>query len=109
MLQSPTVGYNFESFVIEEIIKGLESTMVPKWDYYYYRTRSGAKVDLILEGSFGTLPVEIKFGTTTKLKQLTSLNKFIQDNDLPFGILINNSDEIKLINDRIIQIPVNCI
>jgi hypothetical protein len=109
MLQSPTVGYNFESFVIEEIIKGLESTMVPKWDYYYYRTRSGAEVDLILEGSFCTLPVEIKFGTTTKLKQLTSLNKFIQDNDLPFGILINNSDEIKLINDRIIQIPVNCI
>ena len=109
MLQSPVVGQNFESFVIEEILKGLEATTVQKWDYYYYRTRNGAEVDLVLEGSFGLLPIEIKFGTNTRLKQLTSLNKFIEDNHLPLGIVINNSEEIKLINERIIQIPVNCI
>lgn len=109
MLQSPVIGQNFESFVIEEILKGLEATMVPKWDYYYFRTRNGAEIDLVLEGSFGLLPIEIKFGTSTRLKQLTSLNQFIEDNHLPLGVVINNSDEVKLINERIIQIPVNCI
>ena len=109
MLQSPVIGQNFESFVIEEILKGLEATMVPKWDYYYFRTRNGAEIDLVLEGSFGLLPIEIKFGTSTRLKQLTSLNQFIEDNHLPLGVVINNSDEVKLINERIIKIPVNCI
>jgi len=34
--------------------------------YYYDRTKHGAEVDLILEGSFGVLPIEIKFGTHTQ-------------------------------------------
>ena len=109
MLQSPTVGQNFESFVIEEIIKGLEASMVHKWDYYYYRTRNGAEIDLVLEGNFGLLPIEIKLGVTTKLKQLTSLNNFIKEHELPFGIVINNAQEIKMLNGNIIQLPVNYI
>ncbi len=109
MLQSPTVGQNFESFVIEEIIKGLQATMVAKWDYYYYRTRNGAEIDLVLEGSFGLLPIEIKLGAATKLKQLSALNRFIQQQQLPLGIVINNAEEIKLLNEHILQIPVNYI
>lgn len=104
-----TVGQNFESFVIEEIIKGLQATMVAKWDYYYYRTRNGAEVDLVLEGSFGLLPIEIKLGAATKLKQLSALNRFIQQQQLPLGIVINNAEEIKLLNEHIIQLPVNYI
>ena len=109
MLQSPAVGQNFESFVIEEIIKGLQATMVAKWDYYYYRTRNGAEIDLVLEGSFGLLPIEIKLGAATKLKQLSALNRFIQQQQLPLGIVINNAEEIKLLNEHIIQLPVNYI
>ncbi len=109
MLQNPTVGQNFESFVIEEIIKGLHASMIPKCDYYYYRTRNGAEIDLVLEGSFGILPIEIKLGASTRMKQLTSLNKFIHEHQLPFGIVINRSEEIKLLNQHIVQIPVNCI
>lgn len=109
MLNSPNVGQNFESFVIEEIIKGLQASKVKKWDYYYYRTRNGAEIDLILEGSFGLLPIEIKFGTSTRMKQLTSLNQFIENNQLPMGIVINNSQEIKRLNNKIIQLPVSYI
>lgn len=109
LLRNPAIGHNFESFIIEEIINGLHATMIPKWDYYYYRTRNGAKIDLVLEGSFGVLPIEIKFGTSTQLKQLTSLNKFILDNGLTFGIVINQSKDIRLLNERIIQIPASCL
>ena len=105
LLRHPCVGFNFESFVIEEIIKGLQALDPLRFDYYYYRTRGGAEIDLILEGSFGILPLEIKLGTTTSLKQLTSLRKFIKDHQLPYGIVINNAKEIKLLTERIIQIP----
>jgi len=109
MICSPNVGNSFESFVIEEIVKGLEAMMIPKWDYYYFRTRGGAEVDLVLDGSFGILPIEIKFGSSTRVKQLTSLSKFIKDNNLPLGIVINNSTEVKLLTHNIVQVPVNCI
>ncbi len=109
MLTHPNVGYNFESFVIEEVIKGIQATDTPNWNYFYYRTRNGAEIDLILEGRFGVLPIEIKFGMSTSLKQLTSLNKFIKENKIPFGIVINNSIEIKMLSDKIIQLPINVI
>jgi predicted AAA+ superfamily ATPase len=109
MLNSSTVGYDFESFVIEELIRGLQASDVTRWDYYYYRTRNGAEIDIILEGNFGVLPIEIKFGSHTQLRQLTSLRKFIAENKLPFGVVINNSNEIRLLCDSVIQIPVACI
>ncbi len=105
----PSVGSSFESFVIEEVIKGLQSKMVAGWDYHYYRTRNGAEVDLVMEGDFGILPIEIKFGLKTKASQLTSIKKFVADNQLPLGIVINNSDGVELLADRIIQVPAGLI
>ena len=102
---SPLVGQNFESFIIEEIIRGVQSSAAVRWDYNYYRTKSGAEVDLILHGEFGTLPIEIKYGATTRPNQLNSLKRFISDNELPYGIVINNAEKIEMITGKIIQIP----
>ena len=109
LIRSPHVGQNFESFIIEEIIKGVQCTNATNWEYYYYRTKHGAEVDLILEGSFGVLPIEIKFGVTTQSRQITSLQKFLSDNSLPLGLVINNSTEIKALASNIIQIPAMLI
>jgi len=109
LLRSPQVGHNFESFIIEEIIKGIQATEITRWDYYYFRTKNSAEVDLILEGSFGLLPIEIKFGHQTKLKQLTSLQQFVKLHELPLGIVVNNSNEVKMLTDKIIQIPAGCL
>ncbi len=105
LIRSPNLGQNYESFIIEEIIKGVQCTNATNWSYYYYRTKHGAEVDLILDGSFGVLPIEIKFGISTQLSQLTSLKKFLSDNSLPFGIVINNASEVRLLSNNIIQIP----
>lgn len=105
LLRSPRFGQNFESFVIEEILKGLEACSVRRWDAYYFRTKNGVEIDLILDGEFGILPIEIKSGSTTKINDLKSLTYFIQGQNLPLGIVVNNDDEVKRLSEKIIQIP----
>ncbi len=102
----PTVGYSFEGFVIEEIIKGLEATTLTNWTAHYYRTRKGAKIDLILDGYFGMLPIEIKYGSMVKLSQLQTLKGFVEEHHLPFGMVINQSDEVRWLTEKIVQVPV---
>jgi uncharacterized protein len=109
LLNYPQAGATFEAFVFEEIIKGLQSTMLTNWRYFYFRTKNGAEIDMILEGSFGILPIEVKFGSTAKLGQLKALTAFVHNNDLPLGIVINNGDQIRGLADRIIQVPVTFI
>jgi predicted AAA+ superfamily ATPase len=99
------VGVTFEGFIIDEIIKGLEAKMLTGWEYHYYRTRNGAEIDLIIDGDFGILPIEIKFGLKTDKSRLTSIRKFVMDNNLPLGIVVNNSEEVTMLADKIIQLP----
>lgn len=109
LIRAPQVGRNFESFIIEEIIKGIQATTVTRWDYFYYRTRNGAEIDLVLSGSFGILPIEIKFGRETSRRQLMSLQQFVQHHNLPFGIVVNNSRKVRMLSEKIIQVPAGCL
>ncbi len=109
LIRSPKVGLIFESFVIEEIFKGLNSDFFGRWRYSYYRTRNGAEVDLILEGDFGLLPIEIKFSSAVRDRSLISLEKFIKEYSAPFGVLVNNAQEVKMLTENIIQVPVSCV
>ncbi len=102
----PVVGRSFEGFVVEEMLKGLQATLSTNWDYHYYRTRNGAEIDLILEGSFGVLPIEIKYGTQINLRQLKSLTTFVSENRLAFGLLINQGERAEWISPYIFQLPI---
>ena len=105
LFRDPIVGHSFEGFVIEEILKGLNATMVTHCDAFYYRTRSSAEVDMILEGPFGTLPIEIKYGVKTAADKLKHLEKFIENNHLPFGLIINQSKEAYWLSKTVFQLP----
>ena len=107
LLNHPNVGALFEAFITEEIIKGIQATHVTHWAYYYFRTRNGAEIDLLLEGSFGILPIEIKSGSTINKRHLQTIKNFVNLHDLPLGIVVNNSDDIELISDKIIQLPAS--
>lgn len=106
LFRQTLIGQSFESFVIEEIVKGLNATDVTNYQAYYYRTRKGSEIDLILEGYFGLLPIEIKYSSSVKTKQLKALNEFIETHNLPLGIVVNKSEETLWLTDKIIQIPV---
>lgn len=102
----PAVGLSFESFVIEEIIKGLQALPITNWDVHYYRTRAGAEIDLLIEGLFGLLPIEIKYGSSVSQSQLQSLSRFIEEHSLPFGLVINQSDSPEWLTPKIYQLPI---
>lgn len=102
----PKIGNAFEGFVIEEIIKGISSLGITNWRANYFRTRKGSEIDLILEGYFGILPIEIKYSSTIDNKKLRHLSEFIEMHSLPFGIVINQADTVTWLTEKIIQIPV---
>jgi uncharacterized protein len=99
------VATSFEGFVIEELLKGLGATRVTNWRSSYYRTRNKAEIDLILEGPFGILPIEIKLGRTIDRKKLSTLRDFVHKNHLPFGMVINQSNETLWLTEEIVQVP----
>ncbi len=101
----PIIGRSFESFVMEEIIKGIEAKSFFKSSFHYYRTRGGAEIDLIIHNKNGIFPIEIKFGIETPAKMLKSLKNFVIEHNLPFGILVNNAENIEFRSKEILQIP----
>lgn len=109
LLYSPRFGSSFESFVIEEIIKGLTAAGASGWSYSYYRTRSRAEIDLVLEGYFGFIPVEIKFSSKAESKDIAQLKVFIEEYKAPYGILINQSSKVEKLTPNIVQIPVGML
>jgi predicted AAA+ superfamily ATPase len=100
----PAMVFSWESLVIENILKELNA-LGAQYDYYYYRTGAGAEVDLVLEGEFGLIPIEIKHSQTVSPAELRGITDFIKERSCPYGIVINNSDKVVLYNERLIGIP----
>jgi len=105
----PKLGNVFESFVVEEIIRGVHAVNARNVAASHFRTKAGGEIDLILEGSFGLLPIEIKYQSNTTKKQLTSMINFVEKHQLPYGLVLNNCDSPSLITENILQVPVGSI
>lgn len=105
LLIHPTAGTSFESFVIEEIIRGLQATLQYGIDFNFYRTRDRAEIDLIVDGPFGFIPIEVKLGHKLNQRMLGPMKVFLKETGANYGILVNNSEKIEIIADKIIQIP----
>jgi predicted AAA+ superfamily ATPase len=108
LLAHPGMGRSWEGMVIEEIIRGL-TCLGTGFDYYYYRTGGGAEVDLILEGDFGLIPIEIKYAQTVPSRQLRGLKDFVRERRCRLGIVINNDETPRLYDEKIIGIPFACL
>jgi len=109
LLLHPVAGVSFESFVIEEMIRGLQATMATQLEFSYYRTVDKSEVDFILEGAFGVIPVEVKLASVVRPQSLRALEGFIADTNAPYGIVINRGRRVEQLREKVIQIPVNYI
>lgn len=104
----PVVGKSWEGMVVETLLRGFENAGIDVKPYHY-RTRGGAEIDLILEGQFGKaniLPIEIKQTQQSDKRALRSLADFITANDCPLGLIINNDERPRWLDERILAIPI---
>lgn len=104
LLAHPQAGNSWEGLIVEEICRQLEQRGVA-YDAYHYRASGGAEVDLVLDGSFGLIAVEIKLGQRVRLQALRSLRDFVRDHECRMGIVISNEDEPRQIDDQVVGIP----
>jgi predicted AAA+ superfamily ATPase len=108
LLGHPQMGHSWEGMVIEDVIRQLNCLGI-SFDYYYYRTAAGAEVDLILEGDFGLIPVEIKHSQSISRRELRPLRDFIAERGCRFGLVINNDSSARLYDEKIVGLPFACL
>jgi uncharacterized protein len=102
-------GASFEAFVIEEIMRGIACVKAYNTNASFFRTRGGAEVDLVLSGSFGCLPVEIKCRSSLTIKDLKSLAEFVERESLLLGIVVTLGERVDQLSDSIFAVPANCL
>lgn len=70
--QGEPTGEMYETYVVAELVKWMKTVQSPG-ELYFYRTRSGLEVDLILETPAGILGMEIKSRETVTSADLRPL------------------------------------
>jgi len=71
----------------------------------HYRTATGAEVNLVLEGDFGMIPVEIKLTSSVETNSLRSLATFIREYRCRLGVVINNDEQPRIYDRNLVGIP----
>ncbi len=104
LLSHPQQGHSWEAMVIENIIRNL-NWKGASFNYYYYRTSGGAEVDLVLEGDFGLIPIEIKHTQKLNFRELRGIKNFIKEQGCPYGFVVNNGQQIEFIDNNLLSIP----
>jgi hypothetical protein len=104
ILAHPSLGQSWEAMVIENLLRELNA-LGASHEYFYYRTSGGAEVDLVLEGDFGLVPIEIKYGQKVSSHELRNLGDFVKERNCTYGLVINNDETIRHYDKNIIGIP----
>lgn len=104
----PALGRSWEGLVVENLLRGFGNAGIEVHPYHY-RTRGGAEIDLILEGEFGLLPVEIKLTRQSDKRALRALSEFVEMHGCPLGLVINNDEKPRRLDERILGIPAGAL
>lgn len=108
LLAHPQMGASWEGMVLEEILRQLNALGVAH-EFSYYRTGAGAEVDLVLEGTFGKVAVEIKHTSSVAGRDLRALRDFVREQKARLGLVINNDLSPRLYEDGLIGLPFTCL
>lgn len=108
LLSHPQMGHSFESLAIETVLRGLDVQGVG-YEAFHYRTGGGAEVDLVLEGEFGLLPVEVKFGQRLRTRELRGIRDFVAERGCRYGLVIHNGERVERLDDTLIGVPLVCL
>jgi len=108
-------GELYETMVVSEIVKWVRTCQLDL-DIYFYRTRSGMELDLLIQTEFGFLGIEIKSRTTVFNKDTRVMKEIASRLGSKWlgGIVIYRGNEIKPLDEpeiwaipsrRLLQMP----
>jgi predicted AAA+ superfamily ATPase len=99
-IRNTVTGEIYETMIVAELIK-LIKTLRKDVKIYFYRTRSGFEVDLLIETSRGILGMEIKSRKMFDPRDTHNLRKLAEKIGKQWlgGIIIYRGDEIKKVDD----------
>ena len=98
------MGASWEGMVVEEILRQL-GALGAGHEYSYYRTGAGAEVDLVLEGDFGRIAVEIKHTSFVNPRDLRGLRDFVTEHKARLGLVITNDRTARMLDDKLVGLP----
>jgi len=100
----PMNGRSWEGMVVETLLRGFGNAGI-RMNPFHFRTRGGAEIDLILDGEAGILPVEIKLGGQADPRSLRALREFVDAHDCRLGLVIDNGEKPRRLDERIVSLP----
>lgn len=104
----PGMGASWEGMVVETVLRGLNAQGTA-FQAYHYRTGAGAEVDLVLEGEFGLVPIEIKYTQHVDSRSLRAIRDFVAERHCPYGIVLNNDERPRMLDEKLVGVPVGCL
>lgn len=103
--QGDVSGQLFETYVVSECMKWIKTSR-ERVELYFYRTRHGLEVDLIIELPHGIIGVEIKSRNIVHAHDASSLLNIKREiSNWLGGFIVYQGNEIKLIVEDIWAIP----
>lgn len=103
---SPRRGAYLENLLLVHLDAWRE-TVTPRPEIYYWRTASGAEVDLVIEHGQRLLPVEVKAARQVRVADADGLERFLGEHRrATWGLLAYAGDEIVPLSARVLAVPV---
>jgi len=100
----PLTGSLFENYITGEILK-IQHHYSKPFDLYYWRDSTGHEIDILSEGSFGLLPIEIKAGKTITSDYFKNLTFFQQLSNTKQAAVIYTGNNMQQRSNGITVIP----
>ncbi len=108
LLTSPARGNSFEGFMIQQIT-ALEELQRSGSAFYFFRTHSGAEIDLLSDRGSHRVGFEFKAGVATDADDWKHLQEGIDDDVIHRGYVVYNGTREFPVSDKISVIPATQI
>ena len=108
LLTSPARGNSFEGFMIQQIA-ALEELRHSGSAFYFYRTHTGAEIDLVIDRGSQRMGFEFKAGVATDAMDWKHLQAGIDDGVIHRGYVVYNGTREFRVSDEISVIPATQI
>lgn len=91
----PAYGASWEGFALEQII-----VAKPEWKPFFYRTRTGVEIDLVLEKGMKKIAIEFKVSTAPKLGR--GFYQALKDLNIERGYIISPIESSYQLNEKVV-------